>query len=629
MSGLDELRRRLAERRKRWTEATNLEGPLAEVRDKLSEILEQERDTLSDRDDDYARSREGFLDGLPQSPAQALKELRDYQFVDEQAQAKFDQLVQGLQSQLLSAYFGQMMGAMRNITPADLARTREMVAELNRMIAARDQGDPYDFAGFMQRYGDMFPDNPSTLDELLESLAKRMAAMSRLMASLSKNQRRELQELAGAVMGDLDLGFEMEMLNEELRSLMPNLPWDEMAPGMSADPMSLTGAVDAIEELSEMEELEAALAGRYPGASIDDIDEEKLRQALGEDAVTDLRQLKQVEKSLKAEGIVESARGNTELTARGIRMLGERALVKVFEVLRQERPGGHEDRDTGGAAEPTGATRPWRFGDSGEISVQRTVFNAVTRTAGQPSAAGGRVRLRPEDFELVESESRTRTATALLLDMSFSMTLRDHWASARRMALALSSLIEGRYPQDHLYLIGFSDYARQMEASDLTATGPMDRVQGTNMQHAFLMARRLLAKHPRSSKQVIMVTDGEPTAHLEERRLRGSLSAAAEGLARLGLVAPSIPSEPADPDENDYPFSFFSWPPTAETIHKTLAEATRLSASGVTLNIFMLEEEPGLIRFMDQLAQRTNGRVFQTAGQDLGRFILKDFASRH
>jgi uncharacterized protein with von Willebrand factor type A (vWA) domain len=272
--------------------------------------------------------------------------------------------------------------------------------------------------------------------------------------------------------------------------------------------------------------------------------------------------------------------------------------VAVFEQLHTEKAGVHETREAGGAAEPTGATRPWRFGDTGEIAVQRSIFNAVLRTTASGGGTRSRVQLRPDDFELVEAETRTRTATALLLDLSFSMPLRGHWLPAKRMALALHALIEGKYPQDKLYLIGFSDYARRLQPTDLTARAPLERVYGTNMQHAFLLARRLLAEEPRASKQVIMVTDGEPTAHLMD-------------------IGPERAPE-----------AFFSWPPTSETIHKTLAEAMHLAASGVTLNVFMLEDSPGLVAFMEKLGRLTAGRVFRMDSQDLGRFILSDYVRR-
>jgi uncharacterized protein with von Willebrand factor type A (vWA) domain len=607
LGGLDDLRRRLEARRRKAVRDLNLEGPLSELRDRLNEIIATEREELAAREGDDARMREGFLDTLPESPAGALKELMDYRFTSPAAQQGFDELVERLQREILDAHFRSLTGGLGSMTPDDVARVREMLSALNAMIAAREQGEEYDFPGFMERYGDMFPENPKNLDELLESLARRMAAMSRLLASLSPEQRRQLEELAEALLSDMDLAFQMDQLAGELRALAPHLPWDQPVPGSgSGEGMPLSAAVGAVEAFSEFDELGQTLGGDYAGASIEDIDEEKLRRALGDQAVADLRKLRQIEKTLEESGIVSRQRGRLELSPRGARRLGERALVAVFERLHPERPGSHDTPESGGAAEPTGATRPWRFGDTGEIAVQRSIFNAVLRSASAPKPAAPRsessrtsaVALEPEDFELVESETRTRTATALLLDLSFSMPLRGHWLPAKRMALALHALIEGKYPQDRLYLIGFSDYARRLQPTDLTATAPLERVYGTNMQHAFLLARRLLAEEPRAAKQVIMVTDGEPTAHLVD----------------IG------------PDRA--PEAFFSWPPTSETIHKTLAEAMHLAASGVTLNVFMLEDSPGLVAFMDKVGRLTKGRVFRMDSQDLGNFILSDYVKR-
>jgi uncharacterized protein with von Willebrand factor type A (vWA) domain len=610
LGGLDDLRRRLEARRRRANRELNLDGAMAEVKERLDEIVAQERDWLASRTGDDARAqdarmRENFLDTLPDSPAGALKELMDYQFTNPEAQQAFNELVAELQKEILDAHFRNLTGGMGQVTPEDVARVREMLAELNAMIAARERGEEYDFPGFMDRYGDMFPEHPRTLDELLEVLAKRMAAMSRLLASLSPEQRRQLEEMTQALLSDMDLAFQMDQLAGELRALAPHLPWDlPMGEGgegsgmMGDQPMPLSAAVGAVEALSDLDELDQAMAGDYPGASLDDVDEEKLRRALGDDAVSDLRRLRQIEKVLEESGVVTRQKGKLEVSPRGARRLGERALVAVFEQLHTEKAGVHETREAGGAAEPTGATRPWRFGDTGEIAVQRSIFNAVLRTTASGGGTRSRVQLRPDDFELVEAETRTRTATALLLDLSFSMPLRGHWLPAKRMALALHALIEGKYPQDKLYLIGFSDYARRLQPTDLTARAPLERVYGTNMQHAFLLARRLLAEEPRASKQVIMVTDGEPTAHLMD-------------------IGPERAPE-----------AFFSWPPTSETIHKTLAEAMHLAASGVTLNVFMLEDSPGLVAFMEKLGRLTAGRVFRMDSQDLGRFILSDYVRR-
>lgn len=604
VAGLDELRRRIQERRRKAARELNLDGRMEELTRQLGEILETERLELSGSEAERARMQEAFLDSLPDNPTRALKELMEYRFASPDAQQRFDELVEALRREVLDANFRNITAGLGSMTPEDLARVRSMLAELNAMIEARDRSDDYDFPGFMQRYGDLFPENPQTLDELLEGMARRMAAMSRLLASLSPGQRQQLQELTEALLSDMDLAFQMDQLAGELRALAPHLPWDQAAasPGAGSGDGSLPGAVGALETLGDLEELEQALGGDYAGADIEDVDEEKLRRALGEQAVTDLRRLRQIEKILEDTGVVTRSGGRLQISPRGARRLGERALVAVFDRIHNQRAGGHEAPETGGAAEPTGATRPWHFGDSGEIAVQKSIFNAVLRSGAEGRGPAGRcgagVALRPDDFELVESETRTRTATALLLDLSFSMPLGGHWIPAKRMALALHALIEGKYPQDSLYLIGFSDYARRLQPTDLTAEAPFERVHGTNMQHAFLLARRLLSEHPRASRQVIMVTDGEPTAHLLD-------------------AGPSRPPE-----------AFFSWPPTSETIHRTLAEAMRLAASGATLNVFMLEESPGLVAFMEKLGRLTSGRVFRMDNQELGRFILSDYVKR-
>lgn len=585
-NGLDALRARLREARAREQAALDLQGPLEEIRERLEDIVERERSTLSFRAEEDARMREAFLDALPPDVPGRIRELSEYRFVDPQAQREFDELMEHLREQVLGAHFRNMAEGLRNLSPEQLQRFKDMLAELNEMIERRDRGEDHDFDGFMQRYGDFFPDNPKTLEELLENMARRMAALSRLMASLSAEQRAELQSLAEQVMQDMDLAFEVDRLGANLSSMFPDMPWGEPTLAGGEDAMPLSATVDAMERLHDYEELDRAMRGEYAGASLEDVDEEAIRRTLGEESARDLRRLKQIERALEQAGLVSRRDGRLEVTPKGARKLGERVLIKVFERLKRDREGTHEAREAGGQAEPTGSTRPWRFGDTGQIAVQRTVFNAVLR-----NGPGAEIRLVPDDFELVEAEQRTEAATALLLDLSFSMPLRGHFVHAKRMALALHALIEGRYPHDRLYMIGFSDYARQMQPQDLTAAG-WERVYGTNMQHAFNLAGRLLSKHPRATRQVIVVTDGEPTAHLEGEEV------------------------------------FFSWPPVPRTIQLTLAEALKLSKTGVTLNVFMLEDSPGLIRFMERLAKLTAGRVFLMDDRELGAFIVRDYVSR-
>ena len=578
-SGLDSMLGRLRRARREMAERTNLSGPLQEIRNELDNILGLERQALNERAGDDADFKKMQLDALPKHPAGALRELENYDFSSGEARARYDALMDRLRQEVLNSYFKSLMGSMQNVTAEDVARMKDMMAELNEMIAARNRGDEPDFDGFMERYGDMFPENPKDLDELLEILAKRMAAMSRLLASMTPQQRAELQALAESVLIDLDLAWEMDQLNQNLRELMPNLPWDEVSPNFGEQEMPMSQAVDAIERVSEMEELEATMSGDYAGATLEDIDEDQVRRALDDEAVADLQWLKRIERALEEAGVVDRVRGKLELTARGARMIGERSLTRVLDRIRREP----SHRARGGQAEPTGQTKPWTFGDTDPISVERTVYNAVLR-----AGPGRAVKLAAQDFEVVETESRPRTATALLLDLSFSMPLRGHWVPAKRMALALHALIHGKYPQDSLYLIGFSDYARRMEATDLASAG-WEEVHGTNMEHAFMLASRVLAQDPRSIKQVIMVTDGEPTAHLEDG------------------------------------YALFNWPPIPETIEKTLRQAMRLARSNISINVFMLDTSPGLEAFMARLSSITGGQIFRADSAEISQTVIGSF----
>ncbi|MGH2698273.1 MAG: hypothetical protein ACRDJL_03620, partial [Actinomycetota bacterium] len=578
-SGLDAMLGRLRRARREWAERSNLAAPLQQLREELDAIVGIERASLSEQQGDEAQLKQMQLDALPRHPAGMMRELDGYDFHSGEAKARYDALVEKLRQEVLDSYFKSLMGSMQSVTAEDIARIKDMMAELNEMIAARNRGEDVDFDGFMSRYGDMFPENPRDLDELLEALASRMAAMSRLMASLSPQQRAELQELAESVLGDLDLAWEMDQLNQNLRELLPNLPWDEVSPNMGDQEMPMSGAVDAIERVSEMEELEQTMSGDYAGATLEDIDEDQLRRALDEDAVQDLQWLKKVERALEDAGVVNRTKGRLELTARGARMIGERSLTRVLERIRREP----SHRARGGQAEPTGQTRQWTFGDTDPISVERTVYNSVLR-----SGPGRSLKLSPGDFEVIETESRPRTATALLLDLSFSMPLRGHWVPAKRMALALHALIVGKYPQDSLYLIGFSDYARRMDAPDLASAGWED-VHGTNMEHAFMLASRVLAEDPRSNKQVNMVTDGEPTAPLEEG------------------------------------YALFNWPPIPETISKTLRQAMRLARSNISINVFMLDTSPGLEEFMARLSSLTGGEIFRADSTEIDQTVIGSY----
>ncbi|HWH32218.1 MAG TPA: VWA domain-containing protein [Egibacteraceae bacterium] len=587
VAGLDELRRRVEQARRRELERLGLEGPLRQMEERLGEIVERERLTARfSADTERGQARLDELDALPADLAARVDALRGSEWMDPAARADFDALLEELRRQVAEATFGRLAGALGSMSPEDLERSSAMLGELNALADRHARGEDVaaDFAEFKARYADLIPGDPATIDELLEELARRMAAMSRLLASLDPEQRAQLAQLAEQLLGDLDLSFQAEQLSRTLESMFPELGWDQAVPG--AQPAgelegSLSATAEWMEHLQSYDELGEALRQDYAGARLEDVDEEALCRALGEDAARDLRALREIERLLEEAGALRRRQGRLELTPKGMRQLGERALARIYERALSGEPGGHRTPLTGGEGEPTGSTRPLRFGDPFRVDVSRTIFNAV----GQ---GGVPVRVRAEHFELAEAERRVRTSTVLLLDMSFSMPLRGNWGAAKRLALALSSLASSKFPEDRFHVVGFSDYARRMAPEDLLVTG-WERVYGTNMQHAFMIARRLLAQRPGDRKQVIMVTDGEPTAHLE-----GDVAA-------------------------------FAWPPEPDTLRKTMAEALRLARSNTTLNVFLLDHDPGAAQFVERMVRRCGGRIFHPDLDDLGDMVVREF----
>ncbi|HEX9645429.1 MAG TPA: VWA domain-containing protein [Acidimicrobiia bacterium] len=588
--GLQGLRDRLRELRDEQRRRSALGGALDELRERLDEIVAVEQAELASGADDDARFREALLDSLPPDTAGMIRELRDYPFRSEEAARRFADLLEDLRHQMLDAYLGRIAEGVRAMSPDDMAALKDMLADLNRMLEQRRMGvgpSQQEFDAFMAAHGRFFPENPRDVDELLEAMARRSAAMSRFMASLSADQRAEMEALAEELMGDMDLSWEVSRLNGNLRGLMPQMSWDSPA-SLDGDRMlGMAEALGEIEHLSDLEDLEACMRQDYPGASIEDVDPERVRELLGDGAARDVEQLREIERMLSEAGMVARRGGRLELTPKAIRKLGEQALRTVFDRLDLGFTGSHEVDEPGGSGEPTGQSRPWRFGDPFRLDIHGTVRNAVLR---EGASGGGAVRLAPDDFELAEAESRTSTATALLLDMSRSMPMRGHWNHARQMALALHSLITSRFPEDRLHIIGFSDYARPLRPVDLTAL-EWEPVYGTNYEHAFRLAGRLLAREPATTRQVLLVTDGEPTAH---------------------LVGDEV---------------YFAWPPVRETIERTMTEAARLAKGGVTINVFMLEDDPALLAFIDRLAKLVKGRVFAVADRDLGAQVVRDYVT--
>jgi uncharacterized protein with von Willebrand factor type A (vWA) domain len=591
-NGLDALRRRARERARELRASGRLDGTLERVRELLDEALGTERRALFPDPEDAARMAEAELDALPGDTARAVRALADYRWRSPEARAAYEQIQQLLRDEVLDAQFAGLRNALAQATPGDLDRVRDMMRALNEMLDADARGEhtPEQFAAFMRDYGDFFPDDPRDLAELIDSLARRAAAAQRLMESLTPQQRAELESLMQHALGSAGLAEEMARLQQGLRSARPDLRWGGRQRMDGDQPLGYADATGALAELADLDQLDDLLGQDYPGASLDDIDEDLIEQALGRQAVDDLEQLRRIEGELRRQGYVERGGDGLKLTPRALRRLGSTALRRVFDVLDSPGRGSHDVRDAGAAGEVTGASREWRFGDEQPLDVSRTVRNAVLRSAPErPDSGPARLHLAAEDFEVVETERRSSAAIALLVDMSYSMELRGTWGEAKTTALALNALVTTKYPQDAIEIIGFSDYARVLTTGDLVEHD-WDRVQGTNLQHGLMLARRHLAKHRDAEPIILVITDGEPTAHL-----------AADG------------------------FADFAWPPTRETIAATLAEVERCTRRGATINVFMLDDDPRLMQFMQELGRRNGGRVFLPKPGALGEYVVADY----
>ena len=465
----------------------------------------------------------------------------------------------------------------------ELQRLKDMLAELNAMLAQRARGEEPDFEGFMERYGDLFPENPKTLDELLEVMARRMAAAQSLLNSMTPAQRDQLQQLSDQLLADMDLNWQMNELARHLQQAFPQLGWDQRYEFTGVDPLDFGHATDMLAELGDIDQLENLLRNATNPGALAEVDTEAARRLLGDDSAESLERMAEVARMLEEAGLIENREGRFNLTPRAIRKIGQGALRDLFARLDADKLGRHALHRSGAGHEREPDTKPYEYGDPFNLHIERTVRNAVTRTGG-----GVPVELHPDDFEVERTEHQVRSATVLMLDLSLSMPMRNHFLPAKKVAMALHALISSQYPRDFLGLVSFSEVAREFRPEKLPEVS-WDYVYGTNMQHGFMLARRILNRQT-GNKQIIMITDGEPTAH----------------------ITPS--GRP-----------FFSYPPTRETVDKTLAEVARCTRDGIRINTFMLDATSYLTDFVERITQMNGGRAFFTTNQDLGDYVLVDF----
>ncbi len=592
--GLDALRRQVRKRRRELQRRGDLAGTLDRVRAQLDQVLAAERDQLAGEDGDQARLDEMALDALPDDTATAVRELAPYDWHSDEARAGYERIREMLRAEVLDAQFAGMKRALEAARDGDenaaeaMQAVRDMIADLNQLLAAHARGEDTaeQFREFMDRHGDFFPEDPKDTDDLIDLLARRQDAAERMLRSLSPEQRDELARLMAEAMDDPDLESELGQLRDNLHALRPGLGQGRPMRMSGGEPMGYGDAVGAVADLADLEALEAQLGQEHPGASLDDVDVDALERQLAPSAATDLRALRDLERELERQGYVTRGSDGPQLTPKALRRLGETALRRIFASLDAATGrGDHDDPRAGAAEERTGTTRQWTFGEERPIEAVQTVRNAVLRSA----STGESLRLEVDDFAVAETERRTQAAVALCVDLSFSMVQEDRWGPMKQTALALAHLVATRFREDALQIIGFDRVARRLTALQLADVEP-EWVQGTNLQHALLLAGRHLRRHPEAEPVVMVVTDGEPTAHLE-------------------------------PDGTPY----FSWPTTRETLRATVAEVDQMTRYGATLNLFMLGDDPGLARFVDAIARRNGGRVFTPELGRLGEYVVADY----
>ncbi|HEY5224930.1 MAG TPA: VWA domain-containing protein [Microbacteriaceae bacterium] len=593
-AGLDDLARRVAERRHQLTQKHNLDGTLQQIKELLDHAVLEERKQLArdvEMDENDRALAELQLDNLPQSTAAAVSELSDYDWRSRAAREDYEKIKDLLGRELLDQRFAGMKKALENATDDDRAAINDMLNDLNQLLDAHRRGEDTQeqFDEFMRKHGEYFPERPRNIDELLDALAQRAAAAQRMRNSMTQEQRDELDSLAGRAFGSPELMQSLGRLDDNLRSLRPGEDWGGSERMSGDEGLGLGDGTGVFQDIADLDELTEQLSQSYDGSRLDDVDLDKLARQLGDEAGVDARTLQELEKALRTSGTMKRGTdGQLRLTPKAMRALGKTLLRDVAD-LSSGRQGNRDLRQAGAAGEQSGATREWAFGDTEPWDVTRTITNALTRTAGEGGRIGAGIRIEIGDVEVQETEARTQACVALLVDTSFSMAMDGRWVPMKRTALALHTLITSRFRGDDLQLIGFRRHAEVMEIEQLIGLDAMwDK--GTNLHHALLLANRHFRKHPNAQPVLLIVTDGEPTSHLE-------------------------------PDGEIY----FSYPPDPLTVAYSVRELDNSRRLGAHTTFFRLGEDPGLARFIDSMAQRVGGTVVAPELDDLGAAVVGSY----
>jgi uncharacterized protein with von Willebrand factor type A (vWA) domain len=594
MEGLQDLLERLRAARQKRAERHGLSKIFDELKQKLDEVTRLEREGLQRRAQAeapnpelqeamrrMAQERTEKLDALPQDVGRAIRELRDYEFVEPKAAEAYQDLLRMLQEQVLGSYFSNMRDSLKGMTKEQLERTKRMLRDLDRSLRERMEGGEPDFEAFQREYPEL-AGNAKDWDDLVRQMAAGMAAMRSLWASMPTDMRDQLEQLLGSIFEDEGLQQVMSGLADTLSQLIPMDGRDHELSG--DEPVSLMEALDLMRQMNELSDLEDSVRSARDPGDVTGMDPAEVERLAGPGARRALEDIQKMTQLLEEAGLIRKDGPRYELTPRGIRKIGQRSLEEIFATLKRDAFGGHRMQMRGRGGDPTDDLKTYEFGDPFLLDLPGTVRNAVMR-----GGAGTPVKMTAADFDVYRTEFVTQSATAILVDVSRSMLFRGCFLAAKKVTLALDSLIRSTFPKDDLYIVGFSAYATQLKPADLPRLTWNEYVYGTNMQHAFETARTLLSRSRGKNKQVILITDGEPTAHFEDGRPR------------------------------------FSYPPTRRTFEETLREVVRCTREGITINTFMLARGHYLLDFVDQMSKINHGRAFYVEPERLGEYVLVDY----
>ncbi|NNN02319.1 MAG: VWA domain-containing protein [Acidimicrobiaceae bacterium] len=605
IEGLRDLLDQTRSKRRELEQQADPEGELQRYRDWLDEIEETEaqeldqllldaeasqdqrrQDVTRDLVDQKRMQRDLMSDRL----SERLRDYSNYEFVSSEAREAFESLMGELESDVLNTYFEQSKEFLARPDPEELARMREMMDALSTMIEQDRRGEELDptFETFMEKFGEYFP-GAQNLEDVVRAMAERAAAAEAMFNSLSAQQQGELRNLFSQMMENMDLNFSMNRLVSNLRMATPDIDWNRAHRMRGNEGGPFAESASLAEQMGQLKGLEEFLGRANAATGLPEVDVEAVRRNLGDDAARHVERLQRALRELKDQGFVERDGHRTKLTPKGIRQIGQQALKDLFAQLRNTPTlGAHREARVARGGDREETSKPWQPGEPFAIHLPKTLRNAVLR-----QGPGTPVALHPDDFEVEEYEATRRSSTIFAIDLSLSMAMRGNLVPAKKMVLALTSLIRSKYPRDFVAVVGFGETAQELKIEDIPALS-IDYNYGTNLQHALALSRHLLRRE-RGERQIVVVTDGEPTAHLMSN------------------------GEP-----------FFSWPPVRETLEKTMAEVMRCTKADITINTFALDIERSQFPFVEQIAKVNGGRLFYTDVDELGSYVLDDFVKhRH